>query len=165
MLWENLAYQESTMSIIDQVWQIYYVQANIYFLLIFLYNILMMLRFFKGFRGQPVIAVLLDTFTNAFYDLLHFMFIFTVVFLSFAFGAHAVYGTSLEEYSTLLKSIESQFGILFGSFDFYAMYEIAPVITMFFFWGYIIMVPFILLNMLVSIVIDNYLIIRKMTQT
>jgi polycystin 1L2 len=153
------------MSIIEQVWQIYFVQANIYFLLIFFYNIMMMLRFFKGFRGQPVIAVLLDTFANAFYDLIHFMFIFIVVFLSFAFGAHAVYGTSLEEYSTILKAIEAQFGILFGSFDFYAMYEISPVITLFFFWGYLIMVPFILLNMLVSIVIDNYQIIRKMTQT
>ena len=55
------------------------------FLLIFLYNILMMLRFFKGFRGQPVIAVLLDTYQGAFYDLIHFFFIFVVVFLSFAF--------------------------------------------------------------------------------
>ena len=98
---------------------IYFVQSNVYFLLIFVYNILIMLRFFKGFRGQPVIAVLLDTFSNAFKDLIHYLFIFFVVFLSFAFGAHAVYGTTLEEYSTILKSVESQFGILFGNFDFY----------------------------------------------
>ena len=52
------------------------------------------------------------------------MFIFVIVFLSFAFGAHAVYGTSLQEYSTVVKSIEALFGILFGQFDFYAMYEV-----------------------------------------
>ena len=82
-LWENLEYQELTRDIIDQVETIYFVQSNIYFLLIFVYNILIMLRFFKGFRGQPVIAVLLDTFSNAFLDLIHYLFIFFVVFLSF----------------------------------------------------------------------------------
>ena len=43
------------------------------------------------------------------------------------------------------------------------MYEVNPVITLCFFWGYIVLVIMVLLNILISIVIDNYLMIRKMT--
>jgi hypothetical protein len=74
--------------------------------------LMIMLRFFKGFRGQPRVAVLLEVMNNATNDFLHFFLIFIIVFLNYSIAAHALYGQKIQHYSTLLGSMESLFAIL-----------------------------------------------------
>lgn len=68
-------------------------------LVLFYYSVVIMFRFFKGFRGQPRIAVLLETFAIASVDFAHFFVIFLVVFLNYAVAGYVVYGIYLEEFA------------------------------------------------------------------
>ncbi|CAD7971495.1 unnamed protein product [Amoebophrya sp. A25] len=160
VLWANLSYQEKVRDIIDWLEDLvaFKVWAD---LLLFWFNILNMLRFFKGFRGQPRISVLLETFNNASIDFMHYLMIFAVVFFNYATAGLAMYGVYIEEFSTFSRAIEALFGMLFGEMRFNSMYEISPSISVVFFWSFMIALPFLLINMLLALVIENFLFVKK----
>merc|ERR1719420_754162 len=55
-------------------------------LILFWYTLIILLRFMKGFRGQPRVAMIAETLKFASIDLVHFLIIFGAVFISFAIG-------------------------------------------------------------------------------
>mmetsp|Transcript_13116 Transcript_13116/g.32046 ORF Transcript_13116/g.32046 Transcript_13116/m.32046 type:complete len:790 (+) Transcript_13116:486-2855(+) len=160
VLWANLTYQEKVRDIID--WLEGLIDFKVWADLgLFWFNILNMLRFFKGFRGQPRISVLLETFNNASIDFAHYLTIFSVVFLNYAIAAYVMYGVYLKEFSTFSRSIEGLFGMLFGEMKFNNMYEISPATSVIFFWSFMIALPFLLLNMLLALVIENFVYVKQ----
>ncbi|CAD7940545.1 unnamed protein product [Amoebophrya sp. A120] len=160
VLWENLTYQEKVRDIID--WLEGLIDFKVWAdLSLFWFNILNMLRFFKGFRGQPRIAVLLETFNNASIDFAHFLTIFLVVFLNYAIAGYVLYGVYISDFSTFSRSIEALFAMLFGEMKFNEMYDISPGLSVVFFWSFMVALPFLLLNMLLSLVIENFLYVKR----
>jgi len=121
---------------------------------------MLIFQFMKAFRGQPKLAQLTRTLINAFEDLAHFLACFVVLFLSFAFSAHLVYGVRLEEWSTSTKCVNAAFRALRGDVDLPGMYEIAPVTTMVWFWCFLVSLIFIMMNLLLATVFDHYQLVK-----
>lgn len=63
-------------------------------LLGFFYSMLIILRFFKGFRGQPRIAIMGLSLVNASYDMLHFLIVFFLVYVNYSLGGWIMRGSA-----------------------------------------------------------------------
>jgi hypothetical protein len=120
------------------------------------YSCIMLAKFFDGFRGNQRMAVLTDTLAVAADDLFHFFIILGIVFFNFILGAYLLFGQVLREWSSLRRAANSGFRALMGDFEFEEMYKIAPISATFWFWGYMILVTLILINILLAIVLEGY---------
>ncbi|CAD7947656.1 unnamed protein product [Amoebophrya sp. A25] len=126
-------------------------------LLGFIYSMLIILRFFKGFRGQPRIAIMGLSLVSAMYDMLHFLIIFFLVYVNYSIGGWILFGPQLEEWNTLLRSIGVTLKVIFGDFDFDRIYATSPVIAVLWFYSYIVICLFLVLNLLTALVYDKYM--------
>jgi len=96
------------------------------------------------------------TFQECWVNLVHFMFVFLVIFCTFALGAHWLFGHMLLEWSGAMYSISSSFRALMGDFDFMAMYRIAPISAMCWFLLFMSFIFMVLLNQFVAIIMDAW---------
>jgi hypothetical protein len=124
------------------------------------YSMVLIFQFMKAFRGQPKLAQLSRTLIDAFEDLTHFVACFIVLFLTFAFTAHLVYGLRLEEWSNSTKCVNAAFRALRGDVDLTAMYDIAPFTTVVWFWAFLVVNIFVMMNLLLATVYDHYQIVK-----
>jgi hypothetical protein len=127
-----------------------------YTLVLFWYALIITLRFFKGFRGQPRIAVIAETMILCSVDLLHFGIVFGIIFINFALAGHIMLGSRLREWSTFGKGINSSFRMLMGELRFDEMYKVAPISCTIWFWLFVLLVVFIFMRLLTSIFIVTY---------
>lgn len=157
---ENLEFQNKVAEILESF---EYLVAHMSFhrLCMFWYTIVIMLRFFKGFRGQPRIAVISETLMEASVDLVHFLIIFIVVFFNFALGGYVLFGAQLAEWSTLGMSINSCFSVMFGEVDYQAFHRVAPMTAAIWFWSYVIVMILIMLNLLIAIIMEHYMSVKE----
>eukprot|EP00392_Amoebophrya_sp_AT5.2_P007459 g7474.t1 len=165
-------------------------------LLGFFYSMLIILRFFKGFRGQPRIAIMGLSLVNASYDMLHFLIVFFLVYVNYSLGGWIMrgsaggkwlliwgthytvqlqqlsicsltitgptfiwilFGPQLEEWNTLLKAMGVTLKIIYGDFDYDKIYRITPVIASLWFFSFIVILVFLVLNLLTALVYDKYM--------
>ncbi|CAD7929167.1 unnamed protein product [Amoebophrya sp. A25] len=149
------AYHEQWGNIIDRIQELadqQWIQYN----LLFWYTLILMLRFFKQFQGQPRLALLSLTLYNSMHDMVHYLIVFFTVFFNYALGGHALFGALLEEWSTMSKSINTSFLAILGEFDFNQMFELSPITATLWFWSFMILMTFILLNLLIAMIFDQY---------
>jgi hypothetical protein len=125
-------------------------------LFMFWYSMLILVRFFRGFLGQPRIAAIGRTIGAAGADLLHFGIIFLVVFENFALGGYVLFGIKMQDWSTFRYAQRSTLAMLFGRGDFASMYNIAPVSAFVWLFTFVLAVAFILANMLIAIITDHH---------
>lgn len=124
------------------------------------YSMMLIFQFIKAFRGQPKLAQLTRTLINAFEDLTHFVACFLVLFLTFAFTAHLTYGLRLEEWSNSTKAVNATFRALRGDIDLPAMYDIAPITTVVWFWSFLVVNIFVMMNLLLATVYDHFQLVK-----
>lgn len=124
------------------------------------YSMMLIFQFIKAFRGQPKLAQLTRTLINACEDLTHWLACFIVLFLTFAFSGHLVFGLRLEEWSTSTKCVNSAFRALKGDLDLLNMYEVAPITTMIWFWLFLVLMIFTMMNLLLATVYDHYQLVK-----
>lgn len=123
---------------------------------LFGYTIVLTFQFFKIFRGQPKLAHMLKVLINASEDIIHFILVFLVIFLNFAFSGYMIYGLFLESWSTPARSINSAFRALMGSTDLMEMYKYAPVSTVLWFSLFAFSMIFVMMNLLLAMLFDHY---------
>jgi hypothetical protein len=129
----------------------------------FWYSMLLLMYWVQSFAQQPRLAVILQTLILAGQDILHFLLIFVVIFFNFVVGGHILFGTKLPEWSTLLLSVSATFRALMGSFDYAALYRIAPVAASCWFWLFIVTMSLLLFNLLIAILLEHYQTMCKRT--
>ncbi len=132
-------------------------------LLGFVYSMIIILRFFKGFRGQPRIAIMALSLIKSGIDMLHFMLVFSLIYLNYSVGGWILFGTQLEEWNSLLKAMGVTLKILFGDFDYHRIYAIQPFIATLWFFSYIVLTCFVVLNLLTGLVYDKYMNVQHST--
>eukprot|EP00931_Biecheleriopsis_adriatica_P076378 TRINITY_DN5008_c0_g1_i1.p1 TRINITY_DN5008_c0_g1~~TRINITY_DN5008_c0_g1_i1.p1 ORF type:complete len:611 (+),score=85.19 TRINITY_DN5008_c0_g1_i1:106-1938(+) len=120
------------------------------------YSIVLLIKFFEGFELRPRMAMITWTFQESWNNLLHFMVVFLIIFCVFALGAHWLFGHILLEWSDPISAVASSFRALMGDFDFPAMYAIAPISTMCWFFLFMIFIYLVLLNQFIAILLDAY---------
>lgn len=125
-------------------------------LAMFWYAMIFLIRFFKGFRGQPRIMEITSTLASASADLLHFAIIFLVVFINFGFAGHVLFGSEVTEWSTMEKAFQSSLSLAYGRVDWEPIYRVSPYAAIVWLFGYAVAIVLLLLNMLLAIIADHY---------
>lgn len=131
---------------IDQIF-IYVVSLIVFFVSI---------KFVKLLRFNRRMSILAETLKDAWYPLGMFSIVMGIVLFSTFTFATIVFGRQMYGYRNLLVTAATQISLLLGKFSFYEYQNTNRVIGPIFFFSYIIMVNWILLNMFLSIINDSY---------
>lgn len=158
---ENLRFQNRVQDIIDE-----FVRLNTlttyHRLSAFWYSFLVVARFFRGFTGQPRIALLLQTVMSAMDFLMHYLLVFVVMMASFTVGGYIVFGEQLMHWSTLGTATASAFLVIFGRFEYNEFHSVAPITAACWFFVFFISTSLILLGILTAAILNQYLYVRTM---
>eukprot|EP00747_Dinoflagellata_sp_TGD_P163084 gnl/TRDRNA2_/TRDRNA2_181401_c0_seq1.p1 gnl/TRDRNA2_/TRDRNA2_181401_c0~~gnl/TRDRNA2_/TRDRNA2_181401_c0_seq1.p1 ORF type:complete len:969 (+),score=169.84 gnl/TRDRNA2_/TRDRNA2_181401_c0_seq1:83-2989(+) len=124
-------------------------------------SILLILRFFEVFRCNPRMAVMTKVLINSVEDLIHYVVLFLVIFLNFAFGGYLIWGLRLYQWSSPARSVNASFKAMMGDVDLPAMYEVAPISSLVWFFLFATSLIFIMLNLLFAIGYDHYTMVKE----
>lgn len=72
-----------------------------------------------------------------------------------------LFGAELEEWSTMVSASSTSVRMILGSYDFDPMYEVAPVSATVWFWGFLLTMAFILMNLIFAMIADYFHVIRE----
>ncbi|XP_072035417.1 polycystin-2-like protein 2 [Amphiura filiformis] len=113
------------------------------------------IKFSKLLRFNKKMLLLSHTISNFATELSMFMVMFGVVYM--AFGSFCFLNFYIMyEYSNFLLTLESLFGTLLGKFDFKALVQADRVLGPMFFFFYVLLVMWTLVNMFVAIICDGF---------
>jgi len=120
---------------------------------------------FKAFQSNARLSVVTDTIKVALEDIIHFMIVFMVIFISFALIAHILFGNDLQAFQSFGLSMTTSFDVLMGAFDWFVDFMENPAdlgsgmprfLVTAWFLCYNTSVLLVLLNMLMAIILDRY---------
>ncbi|KAG3018142.1 hypothetical protein JG687_00006853 [Phytophthora cactorum] len=117
---------------------------------------LLSLRILKRFRFHPRLSILTRTVASALHQFSAFFIVFIVIFVTFAVSGTILFGDRVEGFSSLQTAMETCINMLFGNFDYESIQGLYDPVCMFYYWGYMIVVSLVLLNMMLAIVLDAY---------
>merc|ERR1711881_814296 len=90
------------------------------------YNMIIVALFFRGFTGQPRIAVILQTISQVAMFMFHYLIVFVIVMANFIVSGYILFGEQLENWSTFGKATCSAVLMLFGRFDYTEFHDVEP---------------------------------------
>lgn len=126
-----------------------------------MYPMMVMMRLFKSFAAQARLAVVTDTLMNAAQDLVHFFIVFFATFFCLCLSSVLFFGQDLEEFATIFRATHTCFRMMFGDWDWSTMDNVRRNISMLWFSGFMLLMVMILLNMLLAIIMENYMKVKK----
>lgn len=127
------------------------------------YNLNAVCRFYRGFTGQPRIAIILQTIAQVSNFMIHYLIVFCVVMANFTMAGYILFGEQLHQWSTIGKSTCSAFLMLFGRFDYNELHEVAPVNAAFWFGSFFLLVVLVITGLTTSTILHHYLSVRVKT--
>lgn len=130
----------------------YYVQI---YNIISLNLLLCFIKMFKYLRVNDRLSLLWKTMRRASPDLLSFIFIFLIVFLGFSFMGLLLFGDALKTFSSFGNSLYSCFYMILGDFPSEVI-KVNQILGPIFFFLFVFLVFFIMLNMFLAIINDAY---------
>lgn len=104
----------------------------------------------------PSFSVLFDTIRHSGSDLCFFLLMAFNMLMGFVLMAYIVFGADLEDFRNVGQSFIKLFTMLLGSIDYYELEPVAPEVAPIFFFGYLVLFYFIILNMFLAIVMATY---------
>ena len=130
-----------------------------YFMLFF-----MMIRVIVYMDCHPRIAIVYKTVTTCFDNMTHFLFIFTVVYVVFAYSAYWMIGAENSEFETFGQSLWTQFKMSLGNFPFN---EKDPSWAENFYMASFAAIVFILMvnSFFLAVIVEAYDSVKEATQT
>ncbi|CAI5497359.1 unnamed protein product [Closterium sp. Naga37s-1] len=136
----------------------------VYFALQGINLFLMMVRLLKFMDFQPYLGVITRSLALATPSLLHFFLLSFAVFFCFSMYAYLVFGGALEQFSTVLTSMFSCFLLLLNdnssTYFFQRLESWDLIAAMLFFFMFIVLMVFILLNFLIAIIVDAFMSVK-----
>ena len=127
-------------------------------------TLLMYLKFLKILRFNKRVSLMVKTVMYATTDLKYFSIIFGICFLSFAQLGYLFFQTNLEEYATFLRTIETLFSLILGTFQFDNIVSAKSFYGRLFFISFVFMTTYILMNMFITILIDSFIVMNEKMQ-
>jgi len=125
-------------------------------LITFFYCFTLMLKFFKAFRANPRLNIVILTIQTAAIDIVHFFLVFLIIFVVFSMMAVVIFGSKIRAFRNQDRSFFYCWRILLGDFDVEEMEAVDYLYANLWFLAFQIMVMMILLNMLLAIIMDTY---------
>ena len=121
------------------------------------------LRFLRLLRFNKNFLVIGKTLSRISGPVLSFCLPFISGFLAFALLAFAMFGSELEDYSSFMRTLVTQFSMTLGDFDFEAIFTVNPTVATLYFFSFIGLNVMMLMNMFVAIINDSYAEIQEET--
>ena len=121
------------------------------------------LRFLRLLRFNKNFLVIGKTLSRISAPILSFCLPFIAGFLAFASLAFAMFGSELEDYSSFIRTLVTQFSMTLGDFDFEAIFMVNPTIATLYFFSFIGLNVMVLMNMFIAIINDSYAEIQEET--
>ena len=120
-------------------------------------------QLFEVFVKHPHLSVILVTFAKAFNDIISFMFVFSFIFLTYAYTGHILYGHQLEDFASIEEAGVTCFLMLVGDgIDVYNEIKyMSPVIGFFWWFTFLVFGMLTMLQMLIAIIMDNYTYVQE----
>ncbi|EGZ27973.1 hypothetical protein PHYSODRAFT_380280, partial [Phytophthora sojae] len=112
------------------------------------------LRVLNTFRDHFGLSILTRTMASAVRSFRAFSVIFAVIFIAFASSGTVLFGSSVDEFSSMLSSTKTCVNMLFNNFEISTIEEINYSVA--FYWSYMTLMTFVLLNIVLAIVVDAY---------
>ena len=110
----------------------------------------------KASLGQAKLAMIQITLADGFWDVMHLMLIFLVVFNNFAVGGKILFGPELSDWSTYPQCCASAVLLMMGAAKFDQLYEVAPISATIWYWLFILIMMFLMLNLLTVIIVEHF---------
>ncbi|XP_031240865.1 polycystic kidney disease 2-like 1 protein [Mastomys coucha] len=114
------------------------------------------IKIFKYISFNKTMTQLSSTLARCAKDILGFAIMFFIVFFAYAQLGYLLFGTQVENFSTFIKCIFTQFRIILGDFDYNAIDNANRILGPVYFVTYVFFVFFVLLNMFLAIINDTY---------
>ncbi|XP_067323019.1 polycystin-2-like protein 1 [Anolis sagrei] len=114
------------------------------------------IKIFKYISFNKTMTQLSSTLARCAKDILGFAIMFFIVFFAYAQLGYLLFGTQVENFSTFVKCIFTQFRIILGDFDYNAIDNANRILGPIYFVTYVFFVFFVLLNMFLAIINDTY---------
>ncbi|OCT71797.1 polycystic kidney disease 2-like 1 protein [Xenopus laevis] len=114
------------------------------------------IKIFKYISFNKTMTQLSSTLARCAKDILGFAIMFFIVFFAYAQLGYLLFGTQVENFSTFVKCIFTQFRIILGDFDYDAIDHANRILGPIYFVTYVFFVFFVLLNMFLAIINDTY---------
>jgi len=126
-------------------------------LLVSLFHIILVFRFFLASRGQPRLAIVLSTIRKAAVDLFHLFLVFIIIFVAYAVSGHMLFGRRLSEFSTFQAAFAQCFKIVmereYPWIEFTAEDQWTSTIWV---WSFMLLVVLVLVNIFLAMIFDTY---------
>eukprot|EP00736_Rhodelphis_marinus_P002867 Rmarinus@m.19887 len=114
-------------------------------------------RFFKYFASSARMSVFTRTLSEASKDLAHFGVIVALVITGYAFIGYIAFGHQDMQFRTFGLSLHTiLFVAITGEIEYDGMLSVNTAIANMYYWSYVILVYFLIINMLISIVLDAH---------
>ena len=113
-------------------------------------------KFLRLFRFNRRMSLLGSTIKSAAWELVHFGIIFGLVFVGFAHLCYLVFSHELYKFHTFVTTVETLISVMLGKFSYVSLERTNRVLGPIMFFFYSIGVVFILVNMFLSIIIENF---------
>ena len=113
-------------------------------------------KFLRLFRFNRRMSLLGCTIKSAGRELAHFGIIFGLVFVGFAHLCYLVFSHELYKFHTFVTTVETLISVMLGKFSYVSLERTNRVLGPLMFFFYSIGVVFILVNMFLSIIIENF---------
>ena len=123
--------------------------------------ILCLFTIFKHMNKSPEHGILIRTIARASGNLLKFLIAFTLVFAYFAVMGVIMFGSALEEFSDVWSSTQVLFMMMTGEYGYEPIWEVDEIAAPVFYYSYLLLVFFLLLNILLAILMDTYASIQE----
>ncbi|XP_032242532.2 polycystin-1 isoform X2 [Nematostella vectensis] len=114
------------------------------------------LKFLRLFRFNKRMSLLATTLKCSAKELAHFSIVFGLVFMAFVHFCYLIFSTELYIFHTVLSTVETLISVMLGKFSYERLLQTNRLLAPFMFFFYSIVVVFILINMFISIIIENF---------
>ncbi|CUG06358.1 cation channel protein, putative [Bodo saltans] len=114
--------------------------------------VMLLLRVMEYFRLNSRLNILTRTLGRVTESIFGLVVVFCFFVTAFALCGHVLYGSALFAYSTMALSFSTSMLSLMGSFDYAAMRRYDQPLTFVYFWSFIILGLFVLLNFMTAVI-------------
>lgn len=114
------------------------------------------IKFIRILRFNKRMGFLYSTLAQCSHDLKSFLIVFVIVFFAFVQMFSLLFGLHMLDFSSLVNSAETSFGMMTGKFDFESMCNAQPILGPLAFFIFILMAPMVLLNIFLTLIISAF---------
>jgi len=139
-----------------------FIASSILQVLIADYHIVLLIRFVLASRGQPRLAIIVNTMRKAMVDFAHLLCVMCIIYAAYVSSGHILFGSRLEAYSTLQGALADCFSIvLTREYSWEDLTEWDFWTVTIWVWSFMLLVVLVLVNIVLAMIFETYAEVRE----